>query len=151
MPKKPTPPDDYTNLARRLCYQGKGVERPIFIITGPPAMGMGSSGSSFMHYLLGPAPTRRTGFPRVWELFGFILDKQTRERVFEPHYNDMLAMYLEARRFRSKWAGRWLKFSFMVRTAWMVGDCIRVALVERPVRWLRHFLPELFLLWRWWN
>src|SRR5208282_233949 len=89
---------------------------------------------------------RRHGFPRIWELFSFILDKQTRERVYEPLYNDMLEKHLESRRFRSKWAKRWLGFAFTVRTACMVLDCARVTLIDRPLHWLRQYLPELIFL-----
>lgn len=66
-------------------------------------------------------------FPHVWDLFRFMLPKRTRERIYEPAYNDLLALYLEAQqsRYQTKWARRWLWFCFAFQSFWLVVKCYR--------------------------
>jgi hypothetical protein len=95
-----------------------------------------------------------TGFPRVWELLGFLFCKKTREEKFDPSYHVLLADYLENRKakFQSPWAQRWLSFCFSVRTFALVAQCCgtawRVAIVGTLMtfgpRWLKDLLRDIF-------
>ncbi len=75
---------------------------------------------------------------RSLKLFQFILNKDTRKRVFEPAYEDLKHQFLESRRFRTKWAQRWIRFAFSFRAIFLVLECFRVmvwdAAVIRPLR-----------------
>jgi hypothetical protein len=73
------------------------------------------------------APRDISGFPLLWELFGFALRRRTRERIFEPAYQDMFAQHLKARQFTGKWERRWLNFCFALRTIGLVLSCWRIA------------------------
>jgi hypothetical protein len=59
------------------------------------------------------------------------------ERVFEPAYNDMLADYVEARKYRTKWAKGWLAFCFTLRTVFMVAqsfaECFRAVATDKTI------------------
>jgi hypothetical protein len=89
------------------------------------------------------------GFPRIWFLFGFVLSREVRERVYGPALQDLLETYLTSRRFRSKWARRWLTAAFLFRSAVLVVDCIRVGLTSRVADFVFQFLPApLRELWR---
>jgi hypothetical protein len=71
-------------------------------------------------------------FPRLWAMFAFVLGEQERVRVFEPAYWDMIANYRVAcKKCRDATARRWLNFAFTVRTAVLVLDCIRSAVLDR--------------------
>ncbi|MCB9953030.1 MAG: hypothetical protein H6824_18805 [Planctomycetaceae bacterium] len=60
----------------------------------------------------------------IWKLFSYCLPRETRERVFEPEYEDMCWRYIEAYKSHSgKWERRWLTVCFTVRTIWMVCQC----------------------------
>ena len=87
-------------------------------------------------------------FMAVWKNFSYLLPRKTRERVFEPAYQDLFADHLETRRKRGKWFRRWLTFCFVFRTVLMVGDCFRALLADRGLRFLTSLLPEP--LKRWW-
>ena len=67
-------------------------------------------------------------FPRYWELLGFAMSRKTRERVFEPAYNDLLAQHAKAveQRFNKPWTLRWLSFCFAVESIRLVFQCLRV-------------------------
>ena len=41
-------------------------------------------------------PTPLLDFPRVWEIYRFILSKQTCERIFDAEHDDLMAAYLRA-------------------------------------------------------
>ena len=79
--------------------------------------------------ILGRPPQLR-GFPLFWQLFGFALAKKTRDQVFEPAYQDLLAQYLRSRQFSGKWARRWLILCFTWRTIGLVVTCFKVASVS---------------------
>jgi hypothetical protein len=96
-----------------------------------------------------PQPSDSAGFPEVWGLFAFLLDRHTRERVFEPAYEDLLAMHLEACEFTGKWARRWLRFAFAWRTLYTFGECLVRMLARFPLSLLGSFLPEVIT--RWWR
>lgn len=79
------------------------------------------------------------GLPRLWELLPAILPEQVRIRSYEPAHNDMLWWYASTRRYRGKWARRWLAFAFTVRTLTTVIDCLRVWGISS---FFRAILPE---------
>lgn len=89
-----------------------------------------------------------SGLTRLWLLFSFILDQHTRDRVFHPAYEDMKALHIESRRFRTKRAKRWLKFAFACRTILLFGECLRVMLFGWLTRPLAALIPALVR--RWW-
>ena len=84
---------------------------------------------------------RWPGFPRAWELLGFVFSKKVRERTYEPARQELLVDYLERRRYRMKWARRWLTFAFTLRTLVLVADCVRASTMGRIIDWfVRTFL-----------
>lgn len=100
-----------------------------------PLRGFPLGGLRYRAKLKARTPDARTpdGLPRYWKLFSYILPHNTRKRVFEPAYQEMFEDYLETRgKYRTKWAKRWLAFTYTVRTAFMVLDCFR-ALVAHKV------------------
>lgn len=86
-------------------------------------------------------------FPRAWELFAFILDHRTRERVWEPLQHELLADYIDARRYRTRWARRWIAFAFTMRTLWGVLDCFRVMVTSSTGRFLGRLIPPRLTEW----
>jgi hypothetical protein len=94
---------------------------------------------------------RPKSFPRFWELFSFVLPHKTRERVFEPHYQELLEDYLVTRgRYRTPVAKKWLTFCFAFRTGLMVLDCLRVLLTHKALQFLLGIIPEAVKQW-WWS
>jgi hypothetical protein len=88
-------------------------------------------------------------FPRWWRLFSYVLTRKTRDRVFEPAYQELLEDYLTTRgKYRTKWAKRWLTFSYTFRTCLIVLDCLRAMLADKAIALLARVVPEP--LKRWW-
>lgn len=81
------------------------------------------------------------------ELFRFILPRKVQQECFEPALNDILIDHVRARKFRSKWARRWINFAFAVRTLFMVFDCLRVMFQCGTGRIILGLLPEQFRNW----
>jgi hypothetical protein len=89
-----------------------------------------------------PDSPKPGSWPRWWRLFSFVLPRSTRDRVFEPSFQELMEDYLATRgAYRTKWARRWLKFCFTLRTALMVGSCLRAWITDRGVAALLWFLP----------
>lgn len=87
---------------------------------------------------------RTTALSRVLkfgELFAFLLPPKIRREAYEPAYNDLLADFLLARRYKSLWARRWLLFCFLVRTGWMIAESFRVMFGQK----LRKMLWDSFV------
>jgi hypothetical protein len=80
--------------------------------------------------------------PRLWRLFSYVLPRKTRRDVFEPLYNEMLADYLEARRYRGKWARRWLKVCFTLKTVAMVAGCFRAMVSDKLLSAVLALVPK---------
>jgi hypothetical protein len=80
--------------------------------------------------------TRRK--PTSWlgtlALFGRLLPRKTRKRVFTPAYEEIKEDYLEACKLCTPWKRRWLSCCLVFRTGLMVADCFRALLVDRAVR-----------------
>jgi hypothetical protein len=73
-------------------------------------------------------------------MFSYILTDPTRQRVFEPRFNELVADYLELRRESlNTWERRWLSFAFTFRTLMMVLDCLRVWMLA-TLGWLLLWL-----------
>ena len=85
--------------------------------------------------------------PRRWELFSLILPDKVRSEAFEPAHQNLLGDYLLVRKFRGKWARRWLGCAFGVRTVFMVLDCVRVLLQSGAGKILLNFLPDVLRTW----
>ena len=88
-------------------------------------------------------------FPRIWELFAFVLPKKFRERVYEPAHQELLEDYLLVRqKYRTKGARRWLAFCFCWRTFWLVVQCFQAVFADKALRGLATLIPEQIK--RWW-
>jgi hypothetical protein len=79
--------------------------------------------------------------PYCLRLFQFMLDKQARERVFEPAFLDLKNSILLSRRHEGKWEKRWLRFAFTFRTIKLVVDCLWVTFWDSKP--MRAIVPEL--------
>ncbi len=96
------------------------------------------------------ARVRLPGWKRSWELLGYVFPKELRLEVYEPIRNELLEDYLTARRkYRTRWARRWLCFCYTLRTAWVVLDCFRVLAASKLGQALLTWMPEP--LRRWWT
>lgn len=94
-----------------------------------------------------PAAPPSFDWPAKWRLFSFILPKRTRDRAFEPLFNELVDDFLECRRYKRPWERRWIAISFTVRTALMILECLRVAALDV----LRDSIPEeMRRRWRLW-
>ncbi|UCC31819.1 MAG: hypothetical protein JSU86_05980 [Phycisphaerales bacterium] len=90
---------------------------------------------------------RGPGFPRVWELLGFVLGRTIRKRIYTPVHQELLEDYVLAKRYRTKWARRWLAFSFTVRTLLLLAECLRAALAGKGAQLLLKLMPEPVRQW----
>lgn len=90
---------------------------------------------------------RWPGFPRVWELLGFLLGRTIRERIYTPIHHELLEDYLLAKRYRTKGARRWLAFCFTLRTLVLLAECVRAALADKGARLLLKLMPEPLREW----
>lgn len=88
-------------------------------------------------------------WPKVWHLFGFLLPHSIRDRVYGPAVQELLLDHLEARRYRSTWARRWLCFCFLMRTALLAINCIRATGLDKLAYLILKLMPEP--LRRWWT
>jgi hypothetical protein len=69
-------------------------------------------------------------FPRIWELAAYLLDHKTRRDVYAPSIEELKEDYCTTRRkYRTKWARRWLRFSFAIRTIALFFSCFRNMIV----------------------
>lgn len=85
--------------------------------------------------------------PNFWQLFPFILPKKIKDTVYEPAYNDLLRDYCLTKRYKAKSARVWLAFCFVIRTAFMVFDCIRVLLGNKVMGLFAKLIPEAIRNW----
>jgi len=79
---------------------------------------------------------------RNLELFSLVLPKALRDKSFTPAFNDLQADFLYARRFKGRWACRWISFSFVVRSLLMIIDTTRVGLGDQVMKWGLRTLCE---------
>jgi hypothetical protein len=95
------------------------------------------------------------GFPGFWELFGYLLDRQTRERVFDPAFHDLMADYLRTRSatYRGPIATGWLLFAFTFRTAMLVVQSLRAIFGAAVLAFLTSLIPQGIRqrIWDWWQ
>jgi len=82
--------------------------------------------------------------PKIWELGGIVFSKKVREEVYEPAVQDLLKLYFSTRKYRGKWAHRWLAFAFSVRTVLLMMDCARVGLFAKVLRLLPAKIRQLW-------
>jgi hypothetical protein len=101
------------------------------------------------HHSGGPAGRTHlwNDLPRLWELFSFILPPGPRREAFEPAFNDLTEKYALARKFRGKWARRWIGFSFSFLSIVMLLDCVRIMLQSGAGKILLKFLPDPLRTW----
>jgi hypothetical protein len=85
----------------------------------------------------------RFHFPKVWELFPFILGRSLRTEVYEPAHEELKEDYVLALRHTGRRERRWLTFAFTCRTAHLVLLCIWVGLGGRVTRALGALFEEL--------
>jgi hypothetical protein len=81
--------------------------------------------------------------PRLWELLGYLLSREARDRYFEPIYRDLIADYWETRQaaFQTIWAQRWLNICFVCRTVGLVLTTVGVMLRSRMLGVLLGLVP----------
>jgi hypothetical protein len=96
-------------------------------------------------YELEPPARPGADWPRWWRLFSFVLPKGTRDRAFEPHFNELVEDFLEARRYRGRCQRCWLAVAFTIRTVLMILDCLRVGFMNHILRLLPQHIR------RWWT
>src|SRR5262249_30769743 len=88
------------------------------------------------------------GLPRLWRLFSYILPKPTRDRVFEPAYQETLEDYIAIRsKYHTEREKQWLAVCFTWHTAWMVVECVAAMLSDRALALARRLWPGLILWW----
>ena len=100
--------------------------------------------SGGIKHWIGKKHQRNHPLLRFWELFSFMLPPKLRREVYEPAYNDLLADFLIALRYRSKWAKRWLWLCFRARTGYMVAECIRVCISAKLRKLIVDSVADLF-------
>ena len=90
-----------------------------------------------------------TGFPRFWELFGFLLPRRARQRFFTPAHHALLEDYLATRekRFRTPWARRWLNFCFTFHTFLLVLQCCKEIVCGGALAMLLYLTPPAVKEW----
>jgi two-component system, NtrC family, sensor kinase len=82
-------------------------------------------------------------YPRLWRFFSLVLPPETRTRVFEPSFQELLADYIVARtQCRTKWGLHWLTVCFTCRTILMVIQCLRAMLADRFFRWVSNLVSD---------
>lgn len=91
----------------------------------------------------------RFQIPMLLHLFSFILPHRVRKQAFDPPYEELVADWLIAKRYKGKCARCWLTFAFLVRTILMLLDCFRVFLADKKFGIFRDMLPEPVK--RWWS
>jgi hypothetical protein len=89
------------------------------------------------------ARPRSRGWPRLWDLLQYCLSRKAREQIYEPAYNELLEDYLESRKYRTKWARRWVYFAFTLRTLLLMADCWREVFKDK----LSGLVPEWIRKW----
>lgn len=91
---------------------------------------------------------QKSALPRIWDLMGFLLPRESRLRVYKPAIEERKLDYYEAFEANTgKWARRWLGFCFAFRTAVLVGDCWRLSGVERMARWFHWLFRASLVYW----
>lgn len=82
---------------------------------------------------------RCPGWPRVWNLFAFILPEDIKDRVYEPARAELLRAYGSRLVYRTKWARRWINFALTVRTLFLVLNCLIVMVPDRAMRLVKFW------------
>jgi hypothetical protein len=90
-------------------------------------------------------PTGR--LPRFWRLFRYLLPPETRERVFDPAFNDLLEIHAVRCSESGKGAKRWLGFCFTFHMLRMVANCFGATLSDKASAMLRKLWLGLALWW----
>ena len=90
-------------------------------------------------------------------MLGFLFSHKTREKQFDPSYQELLADYLETRqsKYKTPWARRWIAFCLAFRTVQLVIQCsgtawkatILTAIVAWGPEWLGNAIREIFKDW----
>ncbi len=89
------------------------------------------------------------GYPRIWDLFRFILSKQICEQFFDAEHEHSVAEYQRARnpRYNTPWTRRWLNFAFAWRTVALIARCARPAFFNFAFAVILWFLPPRIKEW----
>jgi hypothetical protein len=100
-------------------------------------------------------------FPRMWQLFPFLLSREVRERVYEPSYQDLLEDYVRAQALRTtKMARWWLWACFSIRTIGLLAGSIgaatgvkfwRIAGIVMVFLFGREYSSRLYEAWVMWR
>jgi hypothetical protein len=80
----------------------------------------------------------------VLRLFSYLIPRATRERVFEPAFNDALKDFVETQQhLPDAFKRRWLTTCFLFQGLLIVVDCLRALVLDRLL-WL---IPTQFRHW----
>lgn len=90
-----------------------------------------------------PRIVKINSWPRFWDILAFALPKKIREQVYEPYQNELLEDYLLAKKFKGKWARRWIALCFSVRTVIAILASFRVAGLNKLLAPFRKLWPRL--------
>ena len=83
---------------------------------------------------------KEQGWPKLWDLFSFLLPADVRETAYEPAKVDLLKDYVRRLNYRGKWATRWIHFAFFVRTMLLVLDCVRCLITHRACTFFKELI-----------
>jgi len=85
-------------------------------------------------------------FPKLWELFRYLLPKRVQDAVWEPTFWELMEDYysivdrLEGR----KWRTRWIVACFTLRTILMYVQCLRAFAADATVGMLWRTVSRIF-------
>ena len=82
--------------------------------------------------------TRNSETARFFELYGLILPKRAR-KFYDPAVNDILQIFALRRRYRTKWARRWINFVIVFKTAILLGQSIWLWFIEPVLAIVERF------------
>lgn len=86
---------------------------------------------------------------RNLDLLGYALPRKLRTRVYEPTCEELKEEYALCRRkYRTKWARRWLSCCFGFRTLLLIAGCYRALVTDTALQVLLKLVPEPIK--RWW-
>ena len=127
----------------RICLEFRTPNDVGFAMSAIQEFMLLSDGQPLPSFKGEPTVTAK-GFPRFLQLFGYILPRETRERIYEPGKGDLLEDYLETRKkYRTKWSKRWLAVCFTIRTIVLFAGALRGFLLEKCL-WL---VPKTVRSW----
>ena len=111
-------------LAQSMCKSLKDVMSLMDTILALPV----SNADRGANDCKAPQWSSGSGFPRVWQLFPFLLPPSVRERIYEPAHEELKEDYLRARAIcAGRYSRAWVAFCFTIRTAGLFAGSLWAA------------------------